>query len=435
MKILVQKFGGTSVSSPALRQRVVERVLDAKARGYHPVVVVSAMGRRGDPYATDTLLDLADEVGGEPNRRERDQLAACGEIISSALMAQMLCAAGCPARSMSGAQAGIVTDERFGNARIVEVNPAPVLACLEKGIVPVVAGFQGVTRRGEVTPLGRGGSDTTAAALGGALQAVAVEIYTDVDGIMTADPRLVPDAGILPRLTYQEVAELALQGARVIHPRAVEIARQARVPVRVLSTCGHGPGTLIADDMGRGLTGETAERVVAGIAHVGGLLQVRVEPADGGSEGTALAVLERLAVAGVSLDMIFLSPSLLLFVVDQADRRPTVAALQELGTPHRIREGLAKVSVVGAAMHGVPGVMADVLAALREQGIAVFQTADSHTTISCLVAEADVENAVRALHRRFDLGRGRGAAAGLVEAAARSNGFTGEAGDGHEQTG
>src|SRR5690606_22033429 len=247
---------------------------------------------------------------------------------------------------------------------------------------------------------------TTAAALGGALQAVAVEIYTDVDGIMTADPRLVPDAGILPRLTYQEVAELALQGARVIHPRAVEIARQARVPVRVLSTCGHGPGTLIADDMGRGLTGETAERVVAGIAHVGGLLQVRVEPADGGSEGTALAVLERLAVAGVSLDMIFLSPSLLLFVVDQADRRPTVAALQELGTPHRIREGLAKVSVVGAAMHGVPGVMADVLAALREQGIAVFQTADSHTTISCLVAEADVENAVRALHRRFDLGRG-----------------------------
>lgn len=434
MNIVVQKFGGTSLASPALRARAVERIVSAKRAGMAPVVVVSAMGRRGDPYATDTLLSLFDAGGPPPRARERDQLAACGETIAAALLAHLVWKAGCPAVSLTGGQAGIVTDDRFGSARIIEVRLERLRQLIKEGWIPVVAGFQGVTARGDVTTLGRGGSDTTAAALAGGLKAAAMEIYTDVAGIMSADPRIEPEAHLLPRLTYQEVAEMAYMGAKVIHPRAVEIARHARVPVRVLGMAADSAGTLIADDIGWEPDGGRSERIVAGIAHVKGLVQVQVETNREGKdprEGKAavLPLLRRLADEDVSLDMIFLSPLLLLFVVAEDDRPLTETALKELPIPYRIRDRLAKVSVVGAGMHGVPGVMADVLAALRQIGVAVYQTADSHTTISCLVAEADVEKTVRALHRAFGLGRAARRPVEEAEVAAGANGFTGEAGD------
>lgn len=392
------------MASAQLRERAVEHVLQARSKGLDPVVVVSAMGRRGDPYATDTLLELLEAVGGPVSPREKDQLLACGEIISCALMAHTLTARGCPALSLTGAQAGIVTDGHFGNARILHIKKEKVQQVVQQGCVPVVAGFQGINQQGEVTTLGRGGSDTTAAALGSALGAVAVEIYTDVDGIMTADPQLVPEASILSQLTYQEVAEMAHLGAKVIHPRAVEIARQARLPLRVLGTAGKGNGTLIADGFALGLDTGWKDRLVTGIAHVCGRAQVRVEGKDGrGQQEVALQVFSSLARQDISLDMILLSPQLLLFVIDDHQVDAAAAALEELGVAYRIRKGFAKVSAVGAGMHGVPGVMAQVLQALQEKGIAVHQTTDSQANISCLVEERDLEQAVRALHQRFCL--------------------------------
>jgi aspartate kinase len=236
------------------------------------VVVVSAIGRRGAPYATDTLVDLLTEIDPTipPAPRERDLMMACGEIISTVIMAQTLRTLGYPTVALTGNQAGIITDDEFGNARILEINPEPVLRCLEQGWIPIVAGFQGVTRpnaifmRGSITTLGRGGSDTTAAALGAALRAEAVEIYTDVNGVKTADPDFVPDAPTLPEVTYEEVAEIAHQGARVLHPRAAEIAMDYGIPLWVKCTFTDEAGTRV-------VAHANGQRRITGVTHTGKL--------------------------------------------------------------------------------------------------------------------------------------------------------------------
>src|SRR5690606_12579200 len=226
------------------------------------------MGRAGDPYATDTVLALLDG-GAEAEPRDRDLLLACGEIIACVVLAHALRAQELPAVALTGRDAGIITDANFGNARILRVDAERVLGHLREGRVPVVAGFQGITGDGQVTTLGRGGSDTTAAALGAALRAEAVEIFKDVEGIYTADPRLVPEAVRLDRTSYREIVEMAHLGAKVVHPRAVEIAMEGRVPLRIRPTVGDGPGTLVCDGFGEGL-GRGTDRVVTGIAHVPG---------------------------------------------------------------------------------------------------------------------------------------------------------------------
>ncbi|MEW6048068.1 MAG: aspartate kinase, partial [Bacillota bacterium] len=234
MRIVVQKFGGTSVATPETRRQVVRHIVRTRDDGYAVVAVVSAMGRRGDPYATDTLLELlAKEAGTTPDPREQDQLLCCGEVIACTLVAQALIREGVAARSLTAAQAGIVTDEEYGEARVLQVRTERIRRELAAGRVPVVAGFQGITEAGEMTTLGRGGSDTTAAALGVALGAELVEIYTDVDGLKAADPRVVPEAPTLSSVAYREAAELAHLGARVVHPRAVEIAMEGHVPLRI----------------------------------------------------------------------------------------------------------------------------------------------------------------------------------------------------------
>ncbi|HHW13533.1 MAG TPA: aspartate kinase [Firmicutes bacterium] len=403
MRTLVQKYGGTSLSTPDRRAAVVERVLAARREGFRVAVVVSAMGRAGDPYATDTLLNLLDVEGELVDRRERDLLLSCGEIISAVLVAALLTCRGARAHALTGPQAGIITDGAFGNAHIIEVVPARVLEILNRDEVAVVAGFQGATREGEITTLGRGGSDTTAAALGVALRAELVEIYTDVEGIMTADPRLMPEARLLPRVTYGEVAELAYLGAKVIHPRAVEIAAAGRVPLRIKSTLSGAPGTLIADFPPSGVE-IRGDRVVTGIAHVPGLGQVKIRAA--GEQGLAERQVElfaALAREGISVDLINVSPDLVSFAVSAGELERAREVLAGLGLSVEVQPGLAKVSAVGAGMRGVPGVMARVMAALKGAGIPVYQTADSHTNISCLVPEADLSRAVVALHREFHL--------------------------------
>lgn len=422
MKILVQKFGGTSVVTPELRRQVVQRILDAREAGYGVVAVVSAMGRAGDPYATDTLLGLLDG-GAEAEPRDRDLLLACGEIIACVVLAHALRAQELPAVALTGRDAGIITDANFGNARILRVDTERVLGHLREGRVPVVAGFQGITGDGQVTTLGRGGSDTTAAALGAALRAEAVEIFKDVEGIYTADPRLVPEAVRLDRTSYREIVEMAHLGAKVVHPRAVEIAMEGRVPLRIRPTVGDGPGTLVCDGFGEGL-GRGTDRVVTGIAHVPGRVQFRIIPgaavpgANGAihagraaaagravdADAVARRVFAQLGRAGVSADMIHVSPELLAFIVDEGNRPRAENVLRAAGVPYQVTGCLAKVSVVGAGMHGVPGVMARVLAALHRARTPVLQTTDSHANISCLVREADVAEALRALHDEFELG-------------------------------
>ncbi len=399
MRILVQKFGGTSVRTPEARAAAMDKVIAARKSGYSPVVVVSAMGRAGEPYATDTLIKYAREAaGGEINLRDNDLLMSCGEIISAVVMAGSLEGRGYAARAVTGWQAGIYTNDRFGNASYYEVDTERLYEMLNSGVIPVVTGFQGITRNGDVTTLGRGGSDTTAAILGSALRAEAVEIYTDVDGIMTADPRLLPEARVISDVTYNEVFQMADHGAKVIHPRAVEIAMRGNVPLIVRNTMSDSVGTRISSDIS-GFE-EAAGDVLSGIAYVGGRAQVKAGPLAPSQEKE---LLQKLAEAGISIDLINVFPGTVVITIDDDKEERTRAILTALGCEFVIIGGLGKVSAVGSRMRGVPGVMARIIRALSDEGVAVLQTADSHMTISCLIHSEDAQKAVRALHEEFKL--------------------------------
>ncbi|HHY45920.1 MAG TPA: aspartate kinase [Firmicutes bacterium] len=395
-RIIVQKFGGTSVATAEGRNRVASKVAQAKKEGFWPVVVVSAMGRRPDPYATDTLLDMVRSAGVEVSAREQDLLISCGEVISTVMVVQALKAAGHDAIALTGPQAGIVTDDHFGEARIIGIGPERILTALRQGQVPVVAGFQGCTISGDVTTLGRGGSDTTASALAVALKAELVEIYTDVDGVMSADPRVSGGAKILESMTYEEICELANNGAKVVHPRAVEIVRQAGIPMRVKNTFSDHPGTLIASGK--------PSRVITGVTHMAGLARVEVDISRAKDQGEArVQVFKVISEEGINIDFINMTPTTTLFTVraDLADKAEL--ALERAGFSARVARGCAKVSVIGAGMQYVPGIVARVVDALYRRGIDIMQTVDSEITISCLVREEDAQEAVRALFDEFGL--------------------------------
>lgn len=396
MKLIVQKFGGTSVASPEGREKAIQRVLEAKEKGYAPVVVVSAMGRNGAPYATDTLINMVREIDRDVEARELDLLTACGEIISSVVMAQSIKAKGCPATALTGGQAGIKTDTNFGNAQILEIDPNPITRLAKAGNIVVVAGFQGVTEDGGITTLGRGGSDTTAAALGVALKAEEVEIYTDVDGVMTVDPRVVPEAQILDRITYREICEMAYQGAKVIHPRAVEIAMSEQVPMRIKNTFSDAAGTLIAQG--------AAERVITGLAHLTELVQLGVVLNNGkSSQANEVAVFKLLADNEISIDMISVLPKAIYFTVKEDAASKALGVLQSAGFECTIRNDCGKLSVIGAGMTNVPGVMANLMDTLHRAGVEILQTSDSEITISFLVPKEQLNMAVQLLHNKFAL--------------------------------
>lgn len=396
MQIIIQKFGGTSVRNRENRLKAVAKIIKAKKSGYDPVVVVSAMGRLGEPYATDTLLSaMRQEIGGDMSAREQDMVMSCGEILSAAVMSSMLEAQGYSARAMTGGQAGIYTDGRFGSASQLKPDPEPLRTLLSEGIIPVVAGFQGVTRDGEVTTLGRGGSDTTAVILGVMLRAEMTEIYTDVDGIMTADPALLPEARVLSGVSYAEVFQMADNGAKVIHPRAVELAMRGNIPLVVRNTFNEKPGTRISNYNDEGL-GD----VLVSVAHHGNRVQITVELKKPGEEA---AVLQQLAMQGISIDLINIFPEKMVFTIDQDLLQRAKDALDSMQTAYTLRCGCCKISAIGSAMHGVPGVTARIMQALAREGIAVLQSADSHMHISCLIQEDQTQRALRALHREFHL--------------------------------
>lgn len=404
LRILVQKFGGTSVATPERRAQVAAKVSEAVSQGYSPVIVVSAIGRTGDPYATDTFLNMIRGIYPDVPKRELDLLMSCGEVISGTVLVSTLQNLGFEAVLLTGGQAGIITNDNYGDARIIRIEPRGIAEHLQDGKIVVVTGFQGVTEDGQVTTLGRGGSDTTAAALGVALNAEVIDIYTDVEGIMTADPRIVEDARILDTMTYNEICQLAHQGAKVIHPRAVEIAMQRNIPLRIKSTFSDAPGTLVSaiqPAMGAG-TDITGDRLITGVAYTPSVTQIRVDTR--GEQDVLLThkkIFKAMALADISVDFISVQPESVLYTVrdDVADK--AIQILQNTGYTPEVERSCAKVSIVGAGIAGVPGVMATTVEALSDAGVRILQSADSHTTIWVLVHKEDMAAAVQALHKKF----------------------------------
>ncbi|MGI6485525.1 MAG: aspartate kinase [Tepidanaerobacteraceae bacterium] len=405
MKIIVQKFGGTSLATKDRIQKAAEKVIEAKKKGYDVVVVVSAMGRSGDPYATDTLLDYVKSSVKKVSSRELDLLLNCGEIISAVVFSQSLESMGFKSTALTGAQAGIITDSSFNCARILRVKADRVLENLKEGKIVVVTGFQGITDGGDLTTLGRGGSDTTAAALGSALNAEFIEIFTDVDGVKTADPRIVKDARTLQTATYYEICQLAHQGAKVIHPRAVEIAMQQNIPLKIRSTFSDTPGTLVTSCRNNLKEIELiSERLITGITYMTNLTQIKIDPdKDRCLDETQLKIFRSLADANISIDFINVSPHKIKFTVKESDNVKVRQIIKDLGLNSQINTGCAMVSIVGANIMGVPGVMAKIMEALVKENVQILQTADSYTSIWCLVKQENLEKAIIALHKEFEL--------------------------------
>ncbi|MFE7061845.1 aspartate kinase [Sutcliffiella sp. NPDC057660] len=404
MKIIVQKFGGTSVRDENSRECAFMHVKKAVGEGFKVVVVVSAMGRKGEPYATDTLLSLIGSGSHSVSRREIDSLLSCGEIISSVVFSNMLIQKGLSATSFNGPQAGFRTNNDHTNARIVDMKCDRLLEALDKHDVVVVAGFQGEAKNGDICTIGRGGSDTSAAALGSALQAEWIDIFTDVEGVMTADPRIVKDARPLTVVTYNEICNMAYQGAKVIHPRAVEIAMQAKIPIRIRSTYSESHGTLVTtlDKVSKG--SDVKDRLITGIAHVPNVTQIKVYAKEG-NYGIQTEVFRAMANEQISVDFFNISPTSVVYTVTDEMSDKAIYVLQKLGYEPKVTRHCAKVATVGAGMSGVPGVTAKIVTALSELGIQILQSADSHTTIWVLVRQDDMIQAVNALHKAFNLAK------------------------------
>jgi aspartate kinase len=398
-EIVVLKFGGSSLSTPQLREIAASRVIEAVRRGQRPVVVCSALGRAPEPYATDTLADLLGPVRSGPNR---DLLLACGEMIASAVFAELLCSLGVTAQAVTGLQAGITTDERFGDAEIIDVDAAPLRELLARDVIPVVTGFQGGTRTRATTTLGRGGSDLTAIALGDALDAASVEIYTDVSGVMTADPRRIEGAHALERVTQGEMVELAGNGAKVMHHKAATLAHATSTPYAVKGLRSN-VGTLVDD-----AAAISAERPVTGIAVIRDVTFCRIiqgQTDDMERSDVDRDVLARIAERGISIDMVNVNDAGVFFIVDDEFADAVRAVLVDLNLALRMRPHCAKLSIVGAGMRGTSGVIYRIVKTVTEAGVEIIHSTDSNITVSILVADDQAVAAEQALHDTFGLGR------------------------------
>ena len=404
MGIVVQKYGGSSVATAEHIRAVAGRIARAREAGLDLVVAVSAMGK-----TTDRLLRLAGEVSRDPSPREIDQLLATGEEQSVALLAMALHDRGIPAESLTGPQAGMTVTGRYGSGVISEIRPKRIHALLEQGRVVIVAGFQGMNALGDVMTLGRGGSDTTAVALAAALGADRCEIFTDVSGVFTADPRIVPEARRVPAISFEEMAEMAWRGAKVMHPRAVELGALYGVEVHVRSSFEEGPGSIITggEELERLETRET----LAGIVHDLDVSRVTLNGIRTGP-GTMSRVFTPLAERGISVDVIVESgvkdgAADVAFTVArgnfEAARKLAAEVADDLGGVVEGERDLGKVSVVGTGMLNRPGYAARMFAALGEAGIPIRMVSTSEIQVTCVLPAERVEEAVRVLHRDFEL--------------------------------
>jgi len=402
MALIVQKYGGTSVADAQRIKNVARRIAQAKDKGDQVVVVVSAMGN-----TTDELIKLAYQINDCPDERELDMLLSTGEIISCTLLAMALEAVGYEAISLSGAQAGIRTDATYSRARIQRVDPERITRELEKGNIVIVAGFQGITDEMDITTLGRGGSDTTAVALAVSLGAEVCQIYTDVEGVYTADPRIVPEAQPLAEIGYEEMLEMATYGAKVMHPRAVELGELFNVPILVASSFTDSPGTLIHG----GVSMEVRNKV-RGIAHDLDVAKITVVGVPD-RPGIAAAIFESLAKANISIDTIVQNASInnitdLTFTVAKSQLSKAMEVVKPIAQSIGAREcvsdsKLGKVSIIGTGMQNTPGYAAKMFGTLGEQGINIQLITTSEIRITCIIDEARVKDAVRVLHQAFEL--------------------------------
>ena len=399
MGILVQKFGGTSVASIEKMNEVCNIIEKCKKMGNDLVVVVSAMGRKGEPYATDTLINLCTNVNKKTKKRELDLIMSCGEIISGTILTSMLEGRGIPSIFLTGMQAGVITTKVYSNSKIKEINPTRIQRELDEGKVVVVAGFQGATEDGEITTLGRGGSDTSAVAIGKALGSETVQIYTDVDGIMTADPRIEPSAKILDYCDYEEVFQMAEKGAKVIHQRAVELAKNGDIILEIKNTLNPTcKGTRIG--LSRGLASDYEDfqsRFMTAVAHKDKIAQVKVKS----SEELFSKILNEMEEKHINLDMINFFTEEKAFALEQNNIHVVEEILQKYGVKYDIRKHCAKVTLIGSKVTETPGVIAIVVRALSKAGIALLQSSDSYTCLTCLVKEDDMIETVHAIHNEF----------------------------------
>ncbi|MEI3610874.1 aspartate kinase [Pseudogracilibacillus sp. SO30301A] len=404
MRLLIQKFGGTSVQTKENRISVIKQIKRAIKQEYKLVVVVSALGRNPDPYATDTLLKMVDHPTSNNSKRELDMLMACGETIASVVLSNELRQHNVSATALTGAQAGLITNDEYNEAKIKKIKPDRIKQELKNHDVIVVAGFQGRTESGDITTIGRGGSDTTAAALGASLRAECVEIFTDVKGIMTADPRVVDSAQRIDVVTYTETCNLAYQGAKVIHPRAVEIAMQAEIPLRIRSTYSEDEGTLITSSRVKELGIDIPDRLVTGIAHIDSISQLTITVNESDLKAQA-TIFKTMADANISVDFINISPTNVIYTVPTEVTEKAVSLLEKQGFNVKVKKNCAKVSAVGAGMTGIPGVVAKITEALIDNDVQILQSADSHTTIWVLIHDEHLKTAINALHEAFELNK------------------------------
>ena len=404
MSLVIHKYGGSSVGDAGMIQNVARRIAEVRKQGTGVVAVVSAMGD-----STDDLLELAHSVSDQPHLRELDLLLSTGELVSCTLLTMALADLGQEAVSLTGSQAGIHTDTSHGRARIYSVDTARIQKELQEGRIVVVAGFQGITESEDITTLGRGGSDTTAVALAAALEADRCEVYTDVDGIYTADPRIVPEARKLSEISYDEMLELANYGAKM-HPRSIELGAVYNVPIYVASSFNDTPGTLIHGEADRG---DMEHRIKAtGIAITRNVAKITVRSVPD-RPGVAAALFEPLAQGGISVDTIVQNTSEdrttdISFTVSGDDLKAALAKVEELtsviGFGTLISEpGLAAVSVVGSGMQHTPGYASRMFRVLADGSVNIDMITTSEIRISCIISEDQAEDAVRLLHRGFQL--------------------------------
>jgi len=408
--LVVQKYGGSSVADADGIKRVAQRIVVTHKAGNSVVVVVSAMGD-----STDELHDLARQVSPLPPARELDMLLTSGERISMALLAMAIANFGLSARSFTGSQAGVITDDVHGKARIIDVTPGRISGALADGAIPIVAGFQGVSAHGkDITTLGRGGSDTTAVALAAALNADVCEIYTDVDGIFTADPRIVPTARRIPAIKYEEMLEMAASGAKVLQLRCVEYARRYDVPIHVRSSFSNRPGTWVSDEPREAEGPGMEQAIISGVAHDRSEAKVTVMGVPD-VVGQAAKIFRAIATAGINIDMIVQNISAattgltdISFTLPRDDGEAALAALRAVQEELKYEDLLyddriGKVSLVGAGMRSHPGVTATFFSAIAEAGVNIEMISTSEIRISVVVDENEVDAAVTATHRAFNL--------------------------------
>ncbi|MER7127911.1 aspartate kinase [Streptosporangium saharense] len=409
MALVVQKYGGSSVADASCIKRVAQRIVATKKAGNDVVVIVSAMGD-----TTDELLDLAQQVSPLPPGRELDMLLTSGERISMALLAMAIANLGQEARSFTGSQAGVITDSSHGRARIIDVTPGRIREAVGDGQVAIVAGFQGVSQdTKDITTLGRGGSDTTAVALAAALEADVCEIYTDVDGVFTADPRIVPVARKIPRISYEEMMEMAACGAKILHLRCVEYARRFDLPIHVRSSFSTKEGTWVTSDPDSEGT-QMEQPIISGVAHDRSEAKITVVGVPD-KVGEAATIFKTLADAEVNIDMIVQNVSAaatgrtdISFTLPTSDGSTALTALkkiqQNIGFETLLFDDqIGKVSLIGAGMRSHPGVTATFFAALADAGVNIEMISTSEIRISVIVGQDEVDSAVSAAHRAFNL--------------------------------